>query len=76
LNGVNWYNPAAQRIAAPTCGLDAAIAGDRAQREEELGSLAVTVPEIPAPDLRGMGRPDRQPIILGGCLLPAAARER
>jgi len=34
-----------------------------------------TVSEIPAPDLRGMGRPDHHPVILGGRLLPAAARE-
>lgn len=49
--------------------------GDRAQREKELGPLAPAVSKIPAPDLRGMGCPDHQPVILGGRLLSAAARE-
>jgi len=49
--------------------------GDRAQREEELGPLAPAVSEIPAADVRRVGWPDDRPVVLGGRLLPAAARE-
>ncbi|MFM0572780.1 transposase [Paraburkholderia caledonica] len=40
------------------------------------GALALAMSDVPTPDIRGMGRPDNQQIILGRRLPPAAASQR
>ena len=50
--------------------------GHRAQRQQALGALAPALPQVPAPDLRGVGRAIDPALLLGQGLLRAAARPR
>src|SRR5687768_16200765 len=42
----------------------------RAQRQQELGPLALRMPHLPAPNLHRVGRPNRASLLLGEGLLP------
>ena len=44
----------------------------RTQRQEVLGALATTVPDVPTPNVRRVGRRDDSSIVLGRSLLSAA----
>jgi hypothetical protein len=50
--------------------------GHRAQRQQALGALALTLPEVSAPDLRGVRRSIAAALLLGKGLLRAAAQPR
>jgi transposase len=51
-------------------------AGDGKQWQAALGALAAAMPDVPAPDLRRVGRPDHHPFLLGRRLLSATTRQR
>lgn len=48
---------------------------DRAQRQQVLGPLAPALPEVPAPDVRGAGRPVHPALLMDQSLLRAAAHQ-
>src|SRR5262249_35731258 len=48
-------------------------AGDGTERHENLGPLALAVPDMLAPNLRGMGCGIHAALLLGTCLLSATA---
>lgn len=47
----------------------------RTQRPEVLGTLALPRPQLPAPELRRVGRGNHPALVLGQSLLPAATRQ-
>ena len=50
--------------------------GNGAQRPVDLGALALAVPDVLAPDVRGMGRAHHQQIVLGRLVLSSAESQR